>query len=168
MIKRVEELDSNRKTLFITVGLPYSGKSTWAREQNFPIVNPDSIRVALHGQRFYSDAEPFVWAIAKTMVRSLFLAGNNKIILDACNISYERQLEWISELEWKTKAVLFADSKDMCIKRALLNSDNDIVPIIERMAKHHPLENNFCNTETNKLYVDDGVYLDYIVPCELS
>ncbi len=30
--------------LILTVGLPRSGKTTWALEQGWPIVNPDSIR----------------------------------------------------------------------------------------------------------------------------
>src|SRR5258706_417694 len=53
-------------TLIVMVGLPWSGKSTWAREQgNWPIVCPDEIRFALHGQRFIAEAEPWVWTIAK-------------------------------------------------------------------------------------------------------
>src|SRR5882672_916000 len=60
------------KLLICTVGLPRSGKSTWARSQSFPIVCPDAIRIAIHGQRFISEAEPFVWATAKAMVRALF------------------------------------------------------------------------------------------------
>ncbi len=42
----------HEKTLIGMVGLPYSGKSTAARELGFPIVCPDAIRLALHGQRF--------------------------------------------------------------------------------------------------------------------
>ena len=40
------------KEIIVTVGLPRSGKTTWAREQGYPIVNPDSIRLSLHGKRF--------------------------------------------------------------------------------------------------------------------
>ena len=39
-----------------------SGKTTWARQQGVPIVNPDAIRPALHGQRFEPRAESVVWA----------------------------------------------------------------------------------------------------------
>ena len=35
--------------LIVMVGLPRSGKTTWARKQGYPIVNPDSIRLAFHG-----------------------------------------------------------------------------------------------------------------------
>ena len=84
------------KTLILTVGLPRSGKSTWARQQGHPIVNPDSIRLALHGRPFIAEAESFVWAIAKTMVRALFSAGHNTVIVDATNTTRKRRDEWKS------------------------------------------------------------------------
>ena len=71
------------KVLILTVGLPRSGKSTWAKKQGYPIINPDSIRLALHGEHFIEDAEPMVWTIAMYMTKALFLAGHNKIIIDA-------------------------------------------------------------------------------------
>ena len=85
-----------RKTLIAMVGLPRSGKSTWAKKAGHPIVSPDAIRLALHGQRFISEAEPFVWAIAKAMVRALFLAGHSAVILDATNNTRKRRDEWKS------------------------------------------------------------------------
>jgi len=92
------------QTLILTVGLPCSGKSTWALQQTrryaspiygSPIVCPDQIRLALHGQRFVAMAEPFVWAIARTMVISLFGAGHQKVILDACNTTRKRRDDWL-------------------------------------------------------------------------
>jgi len=78
-----------QKVLIVMVGLPRSGKSTRARELSLelaaPIVNPDSIRLVLHGHSFYAPAEPMVWGIAKTMVKVLFMAGHQYVIFDACN-----------------------------------------------------------------------------------
>lgn len=84
----------HERILIVTVGLPRSGKSTWAKRQTFPVVNPDAIRLALHGQRFYGPAEPFVWATAKLMVRSLFGAAHRKVIVDATNCTRKRRDEW--------------------------------------------------------------------------
>lgn len=67
--------------LLVTVGLPRSGKSTWAKQQGAPVVNPDAIRLALHGQAFLQEAEPLVWVMAKYMVEALFLAGHSTVIL---------------------------------------------------------------------------------------
>ena len=85
------------RTLYATVGLPRSGKSTWAKQSGLPVVCPDAIRLALHGEAFIDLAEPFVWAIAKTMVRALFEAGHDAVVLDACNATAKRRADWIME-----------------------------------------------------------------------
>ncbi len=118
-------------TLICTSGLPRSGKSTWAKEQGVPIVNPDAIRLALHGQRFSAQAEPFVWAIAKTMVHSLFIAGCPVVILDATIGTRKRRAEWKSK-DWKTCFQIIDTPKDECLRRA--EGDDEIRPVIERMA----------------------------------
>lgn len=123
----------HKHILIATVGLPRSGKSTWARSQSYPIVNPDSIRLALHGQRYWAPAEPFVWAMAKAMVRALFLAGHRHVILDATNMSRKRRDEWQSE-EWGTFFKLFCETALVCKERAKATGQDDLLPVIDRMA----------------------------------
>lgn len=123
-----------RWILILTVGLPRSGKSTWAKAQGHPIVSPDSIRLALHGLRFKKEAEPMVWAIAKYMVHSLFLAGHNTVILDSTNTTNKRRDEWASEL-WERQFQVIDTSATVCIERANSEGDKEIIPVIERMGK---------------------------------
>jgi predicted kinase len=119
-------------TLILTVGLPRSGKSTWAKSTGLPIVNPDAIRLALHGHNYITDAEPMVWVIAKYMVRALFLSGHNEVILDATNLTKKRRDEWIGP--WNIEYKLFTHvSKEECIKRAINSNREDLIPVIERM-----------------------------------
>lgn len=120
------------RILIVTVGLPRSGKTTWARSQAYPIVNPDSIRLALHGQRFYADAEPMVWAVARLMVRSLFLAGHRHVILDATSVQKKRRDEWVSR-EWGTFFKHVDTNWEVCLKRAEAENDQEIIPVIARM-----------------------------------
>lgn len=105
-----------------------------------PVVNPDSIRYAIHGQRYLKSAEPLVWAHAKIMVRSLFLAGHSTVILDATNtLAYRRDL-WKDDA-WDVKYAVFNTSKDECIRRARAIDDEYIVPVIEEMAaEFEPLD----------------------------
>lgn len=117
------------KKLVGTIGLPKSGKTTWARKQGHPIVNPDSIRLALHDHDYIRLAEPFVWAIAKVMVRALFEAGHEVVILDATNTTEKRREEWMSD-EWETEWHIIATPKSVCLERA----DETMKPVIERMA----------------------------------
>jgi predicted kinase len=120
--------------LHITVGLPRSGKSTWAKTTGWPIVNPDSIRRALHGQRFYAAAEPFVWALAYTMVEALRLAGHADIVVDATNVSTKRRLEWATRYPDAIDWVIIDTPPYVCIERAQAEGDMELIPVIRRMA----------------------------------
>lgn len=121
------------KTLHMPVGLPRSGKSTWALTTGWPIVNPDSIRLAIHGQPFVASAEKLVWTITHYMVEALFLAGHENVILDACNINNRRRNEWQSK-SWQREYKLFGATKEECIARTGKYNEY-LIPIIERMAK---------------------------------
>ena len=120
--------------LILTVGLPRSGKTTWALKQGHPIVNPDAIRLALHGRPFYAGAEAFVWAIAKIMVKALFGAGHGTVILDATNVTAKRRAEWKSD-EWQSVCHVFDVSQEECKERAILTDRDDLLPVIDRMAE---------------------------------
>ena len=124
------------KTLMMTIGLPRSGKSTWAKKQaGIPVVNPDSIRLALHGQPFVKEAEGFVWAIAKVMVRSLFLAGHDRVILDSTGTTKARRDEWKSS-QWRREFIMFQTSADTCTKRAVSTNKPELIPIIHHMSEN--------------------------------
>lgn len=121
--------------IYLLIGLPRSGKTTWAKKQNLPIVNPDSVRLALHGHRFISIAEPFVWAISYLMARALILAGHNEIVIDATNLTQERRYEWERRFkDARIEYVHISTSKEECIMRAIKENDLEIIPIIKKMA----------------------------------
>jgi len=127
--------------LIVMVGLPRSGKTTWAKLNmgGCPIVCPDSIRLALHGERFIRLAEPFVWAIAKAMVRALFLAGHDRVIVDGCHVKRKYRDEWLDKGNapgggWRTIFQVNRTPKETCIERARELGDSEIIPIIEKMA----------------------------------
>jgi predicted kinase len=139
--------DSKKNRLILTVGLPYSGKTQWAISQNqWPIVNPDSIRLAATGTRYYQDFEPMVWAMAKIFVGSLFLAGHTTVIVDATNNTEKRRDFWREDL-WVRRFVVMDISAECCVARAQKNNDQVILPVIERMAEAQ---------EYNGIYYGDG------------
>ena len=128
-------------TLILTVGLPRSGKSTWALKQGHPIVNPDAVRVALHGREYVGYAETMVWAICHYMVRALFEAGHAKVILDACNNSRKRRDAWESSEEWDREFVIFPADKLLCSDRVDRDGQSALrlLGTIERMSKNQDL-----------------------------
>jgi predicted kinase len=122
----------------VLVGLPQSGKSTYARsaaQDGAAVVNPDSIRLALHGQAFLGLAEPFVWAIAQLMVRALALAGHRHIIIDATNTMQKRREMWAAyATEGHTISYhVFDTPPAVCIERARKAGREDLVSVITRM-----------------------------------
>lgn len=124
--------------LIAMVGLPYSGKTTAAQKLRFPIVSPDAIRIALHGQRFVASAEPHVWAIARTMVGALHCAGHSQVVLDACNITRQRR----EDLHGWADEILFYQLEtpaSECLQRASEAQDVEILPIIQDMAARQEL-----------------------------
>lgn len=122
-IDKTATFDNVRKgcVLIMTHGLPRSGKSTWAQSQTWPIVDPDGIRLAMTGQRWWGPIEHEVWATARTMVRALFWAGHNSVILDStCYSRRQRDMFLPSEdVPWLRFYKPFDTPKSVCCERAM-------------------------------------------------
>ncbi len=144
--------------LIVMVGLPRSGKSTWAKAsqeaRGAPIVCPDAIRLALHGMRFLKIAEPMVWAIAGIMVRALFLAGHSTVIVDGCHVKRSQRDRWQAPVDllvkpaWETWFKWIDTDQQTCLHRAELEKDTEIMPIIDRMTEE------FEGIQTDELQLD--------------
>jgi len=129
------------KLLIILMGLPRSGKSTWAKKESMrlgaPIVNPDSIRLALYGKAYIRSMEPYVWAIAYTMVDSLFTAGHDTIIVDATNINKASRDKWA---RYSPEFHYIDTPMDVCLERAHKGCREDLLDVIKSMDnKFEPL-----------------------------
>lgn len=121
------------KKLILTIGLPRSGKSTWAKTTGYPIVNRDAIRIALHGLPYIQNAEPMVTAIENYMVESLFIASHETVIVDATHLKEKYRKKWERSDRWKVEYKIFNVSKEICIQRAQFDGRRDLIPIIEKM-----------------------------------
>ena len=125
---------SEEKVLICTVGLPRSGKSTFCNQHisSAPIVNPDSVRLAMHGQRFIAETEPFVWATVKVMIKALFRAGHNCVIFDATNTGADLRKNMRSS-EYRSVYKVIKEDPEICKQRAIADGMEDLIPIIDRM-----------------------------------
>jgi len=142
-------------TLCLMVGLPYSGKSTLVRQilknpvdddfalipqDSVAVVNPDSIRLAIHGRRYRVREEGLVWYIARIMVESLFRVGHSHVILDATNVTRTQRDRW-KDWHWRRVYKVMDTSVETCINRAKSHDDEGMVRVIERMAQiYEPVE----------------------------
>ncbi len=130
-------------TLLLMVGLPRSGKTTQARKiarergVAVMIVSPDAIRMALHGQPYIPTAEPLIWAMARIQAHAAFIAGHEYVIIDATNTTVKRRAEWVKLAKGipgcETAALLCGATMDLCLRRAVADGREDLIPPIERM-----------------------------------
>ena len=127
------------KTLILTVGLPRSGKSTWAKEytkkKGYPIVNKDSVRLALYGKRFLPEAEEMIHAITKIMVKALFNAGHDTIIIDETNITRKRRNAWKLFDDIRVCFKVFDVDIKVLKQRAISTKQDDLVEVIDKMTE---------------------------------
>jgi predicted kinase len=123
--------------LIMLMGLPRSGKSTWALAQPYPIVCPDAIRLAKTGQRWWGPIEHEVWATARTMIRALFLAGHKIVILDATALKRQQrdQFKCSQDVVWERYIQSIDTDVEICKDRAE-KTYPELVPIIDWFAEN--------------------------------
>jgi len=155
------------KKLILTIGLPRSGKSTWAMRSGFPVVNPDSIRLALHGQAFIAEAENFVWASAYLMAKALLIAGHDTVVIDATNTTAVRRQDWVRRFDKLARIdyIYFPTTEEECIARAKEDGREDLIQVIQRMSKNLDLEGvNISVKETAPYYCSgDGLAISELL-----
>lgn len=136
-----------RGLLVLMVGLPRSGKSTAARSMiphNYVIVCPDDIRKVLGCFPYDRDREPEVWAAVKLMVEALITSGHKRIILDATSINRKTRAQWLdlaADYGFDCGCWLIPTGVEECIKRAVENDQDYLLPVIDRMAANLSVEN---------------------------
>lgn len=129
----------NKPIFVMMVGLPGSGKSTYAKELsrriNAKICGSDAIREELTGDINSQTSNEEVFKLLHNRIKEHLRNGEN-VIYDATNINYKRRMSFIQELNkisCEKVCVLMATTYEQCLKN---NSLRDrIVPkgVIERM-----------------------------------
>ena len=125
--------------LIVLQGNTRSGKSTyanrWAREDIMRVViNSDSLRLALTGQRYNYLAESVVFSMKYVFIRALLKQGYTCLV-DGTNSS-DISIQRILEIDPKAEFVLIDTPTEVCIKRAIDTHQEDLIPVIERIGKN--------------------------------
>lgn len=115
------------QTLYITIGLPASGKSTWAKKLvhdnpgMYKRVNKDDLRAMLDVSHFTNGNEQFVMDTQLFIISEALKQGKS-VIVDDTNLSLKHQERFENLLARlgrpvSIELVLFDVSMDECIKR---------------------------------------------------
>ncbi len=118
--------------LKIVCGIPGSGKSTWIKDHKRVkdiVISLDDIRKNIFGTQFFKPSEPWVIAIAKSMV--MMLQNQNKdLIIDSTNYNSSMRKTWINLVHSGYKIILvhIDTPEDICLKRNKTRPKSDRVP----------------------------------------
>ena len=81
-----------------------------------------------------------VWVMAKYMVRALFIAGHDEVIIDATNTTRSSREFWSKDYDCRFWVVKNATNRDLCYERAQQGGRLDLIPVIRRLyATFEPL-----------------------------
>lgn len=140
---RFTEVDrrSDSFQLHLTVGLPRSGKSTMVKDMGFPVMNPDTIRLIYHGERFLLEGELNVWDIAARVVDRFRTRGEENLFIDATNTNAARRDFWLKNYSGKLEVL--RTPVDVCIRRAIDTGQQDLIPVIKSMAASWDLDDTY-------------------------
>ena len=151
------------KKLILTVGLPRSGKTTWAREEakkGIPVLETDAIWASMGYDRYREitlEEAKFVERVLRTSVEALFLSGNDTVILCHTHLSRLERERWISSKGlWTRSFRFFSTSYKECQKRALELGEEWLLDF-EAQAKRAELISEEEIREGEQIIGDKGV-----------
>lgn len=108
--------------LTITVGLPASGKTTWAKQHendNTIVLSSDGLRKELLGSEQDQSNNELVFNTLYKRAKE-YLSNGKNVIIDATNVSMKdrrRTLSQFQKFDVKKNCILFATPFEICIER---------------------------------------------------
>jgi len=103
--------------LIIPVGLPGSGKSSFADTLNgIEIISPDEIRLEVYDgypSELIREKEEEVWRVAYKRLEN----SNENVYFDATNLTIARRKVLLQKKPGKSKAIFFNVPVNICLKR---------------------------------------------------
>lgn len=134
-------MNNTKPTIWITVGLAGSGKSTWAKENkdklNAVIHSSDEIRAELLGDMTDQSKNDEVFKILHNRVKDDLRHGKN-VVLDSTNLSRKKRVAFLRELKnipCEKTCVLFATPFVMCCARNFARDRQVPEDVMVRMIK---------------------------------
>ena len=133
-----------QKNLYVLVGAPGSGKSTWAaayaKEHNALHVSRDQIRFEMIKEKdgYFSKEDDVFAAFCNTITNGLKESSYTEVIADATHLNQIGRYKLLSNIDYSNAnliAVVFTTPLKTCIERNEQRSGRSVVPrsVINRM-----------------------------------
>lgn len=153
---------------YMTVGIPASGKSTWARENasrfNFEIVSSDEVRMEMFGDNNIQGDPNIVFQNVHERILN-FLKSGKSVIFDATNLNYKHRmviLERVGKIaDVKKHAYVFATSYERCWGRNELRENSVPDYVIKRMRESFTMPQWYEGWDTIEVVYDKDYMRGY-------
>jgi predicted kinase len=124
-------------TLYVMIGIPGSGKSTFVKEHpEMNVVCPDEIRQELFGDAGNQEQGRKVFQIAFNRARKLLDAGQD-VIFDSTNMRRKYRKDYFKKFPDVSKVAVFVNTSiDECKRRNAGRDRKVSDAVIDRMAKN--------------------------------
>jgi predicted kinase len=127
----------SRPRIVLLVGLPGSGKSTYAKRRGLPVLSSDVLRELLSGDVNNQNIHARVFATLRYLLRQRLAIGQPVTVVDATNLTRQERRpyrEIARKLDVPIEAVHFDTPLEVCLARNAARGR--IVPedVIRRMA----------------------------------
>lgn len=110
-----------RVKVIVLIGLPGSGKSTWASAQRGAVVlSSDAVRLLLAGDETDQSIHAHVFATMRFLLRQRLAIGQGRTIMDATNLQPRWRRDWIRiarKAGAEVEAVWFDTPLSVCLER---------------------------------------------------
>jgi predicted kinase len=107
-------------TLFVLVGLPGSGKTTWLQEKSLPALSSDELRARLTGDAANQENNRLVFATLRRLCEARLRAGCPETYIDSTALTLRERRCWIRWAELhgcRVEAVFFDVPVTVCAER---------------------------------------------------
>ena len=132
----MESLNVKQPTLYIMLGLPGAGKSTYVSTKLVPtgvqVICADDLRAA-HGHRYYGPLEQQIHGMAYTFARAHMLRGLD-VVVDECTVraSYVKRWKQLAEdMGYQVKVIHLTTPRDVCGERRRTNTPDFPLEVID-------------------------------------
>jgi len=112
--------------LILTVGLPKSGKTTYAASLAHPMLSLNAIG---NGNGDVASVQAI-----RTAAALLFASGHQAVVIDAENTTRHRRYQWQCD-GWLCEWHRLMTPTEICVLRAEMGGRDDLVPLIRGMAR---------------------------------
>lgn len=126
-----------RAKVIVLVGLPASGKSTWAATQPAPVLSSDTTRRLLSGDETNQSINRLVFSTMRALLKRRLEAGARGTVIDSTALTPWERRCWIrlAELyDCEVEAVFFDVPLEECLRRNALRARQVPEDVLRRMA----------------------------------